>query len=46
MSLGRHSSLARSTRFLPDSPVEEGGFEPSVPVAREPVYIEGELWGD
>src|SRR5438105_887745 len=24
MSLGRHSSLARSTRFLPDSPVEEG----------------------
>ena len=31
MSLGRHSSLARSTRFVPDSPVEGAGFEPSVP---------------
>src|SRR5438445_13435523 len=30
MSLGRHSSLARSTRFVPDSPVEGAGFEPSV----------------
>jgi hypothetical protein len=27
----RHSSLALRTRFVPDSPVEEAGFEPSVP---------------
>ena len=33
--------------FAYDSPVEGDGFEPSVPVAREPVYIaEGELRGD
>jgi hypothetical protein len=31
MSLGRHSSLARSTRFVPDSPVEGDGFELPVP---------------
>jgi hypothetical protein len=32
---------------LADSPVEGDGFEPSVPVAREPDYIaEGELRGD
>jgi len=31
-------------RFAPDSPVEGDGFEPSVPVAGESVYIaEGEL---
>jgi hypothetical protein len=34
-------------RFACDSPLEGDGFEPSVPVAREPVYIaEGELRGD
>jgi hypothetical protein len=33
-------------RFALDSPLEGGGFEPSVPVASEPVYIaEGELRG-
>src|SRR3984893_13455258 len=46
MSLGRHSSLARSTRFVPDSPVEGAGFEPSVPGAKEPVsFAEDELRG-
>ena len=35
------------TRRAVDSPLEGDGFEPSVPVAREPVYIaEGELRGD
>jgi hypothetical protein len=34
----------RRDRFVTDSPLEGDGFEPSVPVAREPVYIaEGEL---
>jgi hypothetical protein len=34
-------------RFVDDSLEEGDGFEPSVPVAREPVYIaEGELRGD
>jgi hypothetical protein len=33
-SLRRHSSLARSTQFTPDSPVEGDGFEPSVPRKR------------
>ena len=34
-------------RFAPDSSLEGDGFELSVPVAREPVYIaEGELRGD
>jgi hypothetical protein len=43
MSLGRHSNLARSTGFVPDSPLEEDGFEPSVP-EKEPVSVaEGEL---
>ena len=38
---------AEEVRFVPDSPVEGDGFEPSVFVAREPVYIaEGELRGD
>src|SRR6202022_425863 len=33
-----------ATRFAADSPLEGDGFEPSVPVARGPVYIaEGEL---
>jgi hypothetical protein len=33
--------------FATDSPLEGDDFEPSVPVAREPVYIaEGELRGD
>ena len=34
-------------RFAADSSLEGDGFEPSVPVATEPVYIaEGELRGD
>src|ERR1700680_1924559 len=34
-------------RFAADSSLEGDGFEPSVPVAREPVYLaEGELRGD
>jgi hypothetical protein len=34
-------------RFARDSPLEGDGFEPSVPVAREPGYIaEGQLRGD
>jgi len=32
MSLRRHSSVARSSQFTPDSPVEEAGFEPLVPL--------------
>ena len=36
-----------TSRFARDSPLEGDGFEPSVSVAREPVYIaEGELRGD
>ena len=34
------------TRFAADSPLEGDGFEPSVPVAREPVYIAEANWGD
>jgi hypothetical protein len=33
-------------QFAPDSPLEGDGFEPSVPVAREPVYIAEMNWGD
>ena len=32
-------------QFAPDSPLEADGFEPSVPVAREPVYIAEMNWG-
>src|SRR3984893_13353442 len=36
----------RKLRFAGDSPVEGGGFEPSVPGAKEPVsFAEGELRG-
>src|ERR1700730_8364448 len=36
-----------AVKFAVDSLLEGDGFEPSVPVAREPVYIaEGELRGD
>ena len=39
--------MIEEVRFAADSPLEGDGFEPSVPVAREPVYIaEGELRGD
>ena len=43
----RNGQRMPSFRFAADSSLEGDGFEPSVPVAREPVYIaEGELRGD
>ena len=44
VALSRIVATEVRTEFAPDSPLEGDGFEPSVPVAREPVYIvEGEL---
>ena len=44
---GETGCRSRGVEFAPDSPLEGDGFEPSVPGAREPVYIaEGELRGD
>jgi hypothetical protein len=43
ISIDLTSSVSRNRKFA-DSPLEGDGFEPSVPVAGEPVYIaEGEL---
>jgi hypothetical protein len=42
-----YEAMIEEVRFAEDSPLEGYGFEPSVPVAREPVYIaESELRGD
>ena len=41
------AAARRGSQVCTDSPLEGDGFEPSVPVAREPVYIaEGELRAD
>ena len=36
----------RKLGFAPDSPLEGDGFEPSVPVAREPAILRKVNWGD
>src|ERR1700726_688192 len=47
LSPGSRQYARLEVRFARDSLVEGDGFEPPVPVAREPVYIaESELWGD
>jgi hypothetical protein len=33
------ATLIASIRFAPDSPLEQGGFEPSVPLAKESVFL-------
>jgi hypothetical protein len=42
----RFFGQAGGDRWFADSSLEGDGFEPSVPVAREPVYIAEMNWGD